>query len=285
MSLLLRDEHRIVLGHDQVMLAVARRELTRRGMKRHVLAEQVLPNNAAGGEMSASEMPWHGSLNALKSILPGLAPRNSHATVTLSNHFVRYALIPWSEALSNDREEMAFARHLFREMFGSDADSWELRINHNKAGMAQLACAVDTRLLDELRGLFGRARIRLNSIQPHLMAAYNSCSSLLHGRSAWLALPEPGNLCLALLRDGQWCWVRVIRTGAGWRDELPLLLEREEFLANADATINEVFLWFPDQRDDVLPESGRWQFRYLPPPHLSGPVAGQGKQFETQING
>lgn len=284
MSLWLRDEYRIVLCHDRVMLAAATREFTRRGVKRHVLAERVLPVDVAAGEMPVSEMPWHGPLKALEAALPELVSRNSHVTVTLSNHFVRYALIPWSEALSNEQEEMAFARHSFREMYGSDADSWELRISHDKAGMAQLACAVDTRLLDGLRGLFSRTGAGLHSIQPHLMAAYNSCRAILRGRSAWLALAERDNLCLALLRDGQWFWVRTIRAGDGWREALPLLLEREEFLANADAAVKDVFLWAPDQRDETLPEGSRWQFRYLPP-HVPGSVAGPDKQSAMCLNG
>lgn len=278
MSLWSRDEHNIVLCHDRVMLVTTRRELTRRGMKRRALAERVLPSDVA-----ADGAPWHGPLKTLETALPELVRNSQHVTVTLSNHFVHYALIPWSEALSNGREEMAFARHSFREMYGSDADSWELRINHDKVGMAQLACAVDTRLLDGLRGLFSRTGVRLHSIQPHLMAAYNSCRAQLRGRSAWLALAERGNLCLALLRDGQWSWVRTIRAGAGWREELPLLMEREEFLANADAAINEVFLWAPDQRDDALPASSRWQFRYLPP-HAPGPAAEPDKQSAMSLN-
>ena len=280
MSLLLREDHRILLCHDQVTLSTTRRELTRRGVKRHMLENQVLPgNDAAGG------MPWDAPLNALEGVLPSLAHRNSHVTAIISNHFVRYVLIPWSDALSNDREEMAFARHSFREMYGSDADSWELRINHNKAGMAQLACAVDIRLLDGLRGLFNRKGVRLHSIQPHLMAAYNSCRATLRNRNAWLVIPERSNLCLALLQDGQWSWVRSMRAGAGWREELPLLMEREELLANTDAAINEVFLWAPDCRDDALPANSRWQFQYLPPSHVSSLAPEPDKQFAMCLNG
>lgn len=279
MSLLLRDEHRIVLGHDQVMLSVIRREFTRRGMRRHVRAKRVFPGNAAAGEM-----PWDGALKALEAALPDLA-RRPRMTVIVSNHFMRYALIPWNDALNNDREEMAFARHSFREMYGSDADAWELRINRNKAGMAQLACAVDTRLLDGLRGLFSRAGAGLHSVQPQLMEAYNSCYATLRDRNAWLVIVERGNLCLALLQDGQWSWVRTTRTGADWRKELPLLMEREELLANADAAINEVLLWAPDHSDEALPASSRWKFQYLRPPHLSGLVPQQGKQSTTSMNG
>lgn len=261
MSLWLRDEQRIVLGHDRIMLAVTRRQLTRHGVKRHMLDEQVLPANVVAGEAPDCRMPWHGPLNALETALPGLAGRNPHVTVIVSNHFMHYALIPWSDALSNDKEEMAFARHLFRETYGDDADSWELRINHNDTGSTQLACGVDARLIEGLRGSFSRAGIGLHSIQPHLMDAYNSCCASLRDKSAWLVVAERGNLCLSLLQEGQWSWVRTIRTGAAWCEELPLLLEREECLANAGASGNEVFVWAPDHRDGALPSGGRWQFR------------------------
>src|SRR5919201_456285 len=38
--------------------------------------------------------PWHGAVQALK----GIAWPRSRVTVVLSNHFVRYALVPWSAA-------------------------------------------------------------------------------------------------------------------------------------------------------------------------------------------
>jgi len=40
--------------------------------------------------------PWDGALAALKDCDTSL-----RATVVLSNHFVRYAIVPWSEALDS----------------------------------------------------------------------------------------------------------------------------------------------------------------------------------------
>lgn len=280
MSLWLRDQNRIVLCRERVMLAVTRRELTLRGIRRHAPADQMWPADAAAGEA-----PWHGALKALESALPALAQRRPHVTVVVSNHFMHYALIPWSDALSNEKEEMAFARHSFREMYGSEADSWELRINPGKAGMAQLACGVDARLIEDVRGVFERAGIRLHSIQPHLMAAYNSCREAFRGRSAWLVIAERGNLCLSLLQDGHWSWVRTIRKGVGWREELPSVLEREEFMANPGAATNEVLLWAPDRSVGGLPSNSRWQFRDLQPPFACYPAAEPGGQLAASMSG
>ena len=285
MSLWSRDEHRIVLQKNQVLLVTGRRELTVHGVRRHVQAKQVLSCSSVDGNAGTGEKQWDGALATLESALPALAKRNSHATVILSNHFMRYALIPRSEALSDEKEELSFARHSFREMYGSAADSWELRINHEQTGTAaQVACAVDTRLLTALRESFGRMGIKLQSVQPHLMLAYNSCQRLLNGRSAWLVLVERDNLCLALLRDGEWAWVRTIRTGVRWREGLPFFLERETYLTNTDPTTSDVFIWAPDHQDEAMPCSCRWQFKYLQPQPVSGLVPEQDRRFAMYMN-
>lgn len=279
MSLWFRDEHRIVLYQDQVVLVSVRREFTHRGMKRHVRDKQVLACNATAGGM-----PWDDALRVLEAALPGRVPRNSHATVIVANQFMRYALIPWNEALSDEREEMIFARHSFKEIYGSDADSWELRINRGNAGVAQLACAVDARLLEALRGLFGRLGVRLRSIQPHLMAAYNSCRAIMRDRSAWLVLVERNNLCFALLQEGQWSWVRSVRVDVRWRESMPFFLEREAFLANNGTDTDEVFLWVPDRHGEALPPGNRWRFRYLQPPAMPSLVP-EGDRLAMYLGG
>lgn len=280
MSLWSRDEHRIALHQDQVVLVSIRREFTRRGMKRHVLDKQVLPCNAEAGEM-----PWDDALRALEAALMNGNHRKSHATAVISNQFMRYALIPWNDALSDDKEEMLFARHSFKEIYGCAADSWELRINHDSAGMAQIVCAVDTRLLTALRGLFSRLGIGLRSIQPHLMTAYNSCRAILRDRSAWLVLAERGNLCFALLQEGQWSWVRTIRAEVNWCEDLPLILEREAFLANTGMATADVFLWAPDHQGEALPSGSRWQFQHLQPPPVPGLASERDRRFAIYLNG
>jgi hypothetical protein len=257
----LRDEQRVVLRPDRVIVAQMKREWTRHGLKRHVHSMQELPCLLESGE----GLPWSAALNVLESVLSELSGGKSHATVVLSNHFMRYALIPWNDSLFDAKEIKAYAQHSFREMYGRDANIWELSISSGKSGMLHMAGAVDTRLLDSLRELFGRAGVNLKSIQPHLMLAYNACKASLRGRSAWLALLEHGNLCLALLQEGRWTWVRSMRIGTEWRDELPLLLEREAFNACLGADINDVLLWTPEHETAPFVSGGRWNVQPMQP--------------------
>lgn len=261
MSLSLRDECRIVLRPDCVVLARLRRELAHRGLRRHVQETRVVPCNPPADEKTK----WGGALKALEAALPDFAGRKSHATVIISNHFMRYALVPWSDDLSDEAEEIAFAQHSFNEMYGGNAKEWELRISPGMAGAPQLASAVDARLAGALREMFGRREIGLKSIQPHLMMAYNACHDALRGRSAWLALVEQGHLCLAWLQNGQWSWIRTMRIGPHWHRELPFLLNRETLVAHIEACTNEVFLWAPDCQLAQAITGGRWQIRPMQP--------------------
>lgn len=281
MSPLLRDELRVLLGPDQVVLVRIGRELTRRGLRNRVLAKEVVDCvTTAGGEA-----PWNAAVTALEAKLPSSAGRRTAATVILSNHFVRYAMVPWSEKLSDEAEELAFARHCFRQVYGEAAESWELRVSSGWTGARQLASAVDRRLLAGLRESFEKAGVALKSIQPYLMAVYNNCRTRLEGSSAWLVLHEPGCLIVALQRQGQLASVRTMRIGSDWHDSLPWILEREAFLAESDVMSDAVFLWAPGMEDAAQPATGPWQMRALQPVMRAGFIPEYESRYALAFSG
>ncbi|MDO9220081.1 MAG: hypothetical protein Q7T90_03550, partial [Thiobacillus sp.] len=147
--------------------------------------------------------------------------------------------------------------------YGKAAQQWELRLNQEAPEMPRLASAVDPELLDSLRAVFDGAGIPLRSIQPHLMAAFNGFRSRLQQHSAWFALLEPGNLCLALLQQGHWSRVRSLRIDSAWREELPLILEREAYLADHPSVPHEVYVWDTRPGEATLPEIDQWQLHPL----------------------
>lgn len=264
MSLWCREEFRAVLRPGHVAVAQLRRVLTRQGLRRHMLATWTVPCKAP----AADKMAWSGALAALDAVLPEIAKRRACATVVLSNHFTRYAMVPWSDELSNETEEISYARHTFSELYGRDEGEWELRISPGRSGRPQLASAVDAGLLAALREMFGRQQVSLRSVRPHLMVACNACQAVLRGQSAWLALVEQGNLCLALLQDGQLSWVRTMRTGDQWHKELPFLLNREALVANIEVSTDDVLLWAPDVQRVPAIAGGRWKIRHLLPAQM-----------------
>lgn len=280
MSLSLRDELRVVLGPEQLSLVRIGRSFTWRGLAQRVLDKRALPCGVAEDEA----LPWSEAVRTLEAELPALAKGTAFATVVLSNHFAHYAMIPWSGAPMDGEEETAYARHFFRKLYGPAAEAWELRLNPDRAGAPQLACAVDSRLTDSVRASFAAAGIVLRSMQPHLMVAYNGCRTRLRKSSAWFVLFEAGNLCLALLRHGGWGSVRTLRAGDDWYETLPRLLEREAYLTDEDAATDEVLLWAPELDASSLPETPGWKVSVLQPPVRPGLTADYDRRFAVAMS-
>lgn len=260
MSLLSRKELRVALCPDQAALLHVRRDLGLRGLGREAHGRRVVP---CGGGGQAS--PWHAALRALETALQGAAGSKLAATVVLSNHFLRYTLVPWSASLTEAADEMAYVRHCFAKVYGAGAQQWTMRLSGESRGSPRLACAMDTVLLDGLRGVFDKAGVVLKSVQPHLMAVFNGIRGRLKGRNAWFALLEPGNLCLALLHQGRWVQIRNLRVGADWPEELAVILEREAYLSDAAPETRDVFLWTSGQPEAPLPLGKPWSIHVLTP--------------------
>lgn len=259
MSLLSRNQLDIVLYPKQISLLRGERKLSLRGYETEVYARRLVDcETPADGEM-----PWHQSIRKLEMTLPTFIGFKPEVNVTLSNQFVQYLLVPWVDKMS-DEEEMVFAQQCFREIYGDVVDSWSVRVSPSRVGVASLASAVDTRLLEELRGSLEQMGLDIKSIQPHLMDAFNSCQSTLDGRNAWVALLEPGNLCLAVLRKGQLVWIRKLPIGEAWREELSAILQREAYLADTGVEVNEVLLWSPLLQNLDIQAVGRWKIVQLP---------------------
>jgi len=258
-SLLSRNQLDIVLYPKKIWLRRGERKLSLRGYETEVFAEKLVDcETPADGEM-----PWHRSIRKLETTLPTFTGFKPEVNVTLSNHFVQYLLVPWIDKMS-DEEGAVFAQQCFREIYGDVVDYWSVRVSPGRAGVASLASAVDTRLLEELRNSLEQLDLHIKSIQPHLMEVFNSCQSILDGRSAWVALLEPGSLCLAVLRNGQLDWIRKLPIGENWREELSAILQREAYLADTGMELNEVLLWSPLLQNPDVQAIGRWKVLRLP---------------------
>jgi len=162
--------------------------------------------------------PWHGALEVLK----GIAWPKARVTVVLSNHFVRYSLVPWSAALATPAEEEAYLRHHFAKIHGERAKGWVLRASESPRGEPRLASAVDGALIQAIRASFPKnGKAKLVSVQPALMYIFNRARDTVPRSGAWLVIAETERACVALHAEGAF---RAVQNGRGeWRT----LLERE----------------------------------------------------------
>jgi hypothetical protein len=188
----------------------------------------LLRRAGATREFAVAGEDWGAALKALPDALGAPAPRALY--ITLSHHFVRYALLPWNPALTSAQAWRAYAEHRLAAIYGPPPSPWALRVAASAPRGARIACAVDRALLETLRAALGARGVRLASAQPHLMRAFNRERRALGGAARWLVVEEAGRLALALIERGAWRVLRCRRVGADWRAALPGLLEREAAL-------------------------------------------------------
>ncbi|MBD5801741.1 hypothetical protein AZOA_11650 [Azoarcus sp. Aa7] len=173
-----------------------------------------------------SEGGWSGAVDALQGLLREAAPRRGGLTAVLSSHFAHFRLVPWSDAIGSPAELESFARIGFEDIYGPIAAGWALRISPEAAGRPRVAAAIEKALLDRLHTVAQGAGLRLESVQPHLMAAYNRLQPRLARDNFVFAVAEPGRCSVLLARAGRWLSVRSSASADSER-AVAALLERE----------------------------------------------------------
>jgi hypothetical protein len=237
-SLSWRNRFEVELAPAQVTL-----RLTPRGLRPAPAA----PRQATCAAAAPGTASWRPALQALESQLAALDTKGGDVHVVLSNHFVRYTLVPFNAELPRPADDQALARHQFTRDYGPVARDWTLQVSDNGRSCGpRLACALDSALLVALRDLCKTHKLTLLSVQPALMSAFNRCNTQLDPNGGFIHL-EPGRLCIARFRDGQWASIVNRRTGPDWLQEYNLLRQRERVLdGSEDNTTAPLRVWAPD---------------------------------------
>lgn len=261
MSLLWRDRLYIALSPERVTLARVGRGL-------HAQA-------GARQSIACGEGGWE---SALAEALRKPEWSNTVATVILSNHLVRYQVVPWSGQL-DDAEVAALMRHTFSEVYGPVASGWELRWHSDKPATPWLASGVEQALLARVQAILAEAKIRLYSVQPYLMTAFNRWRNEFKGGQQWFVLGEPERACICLIRDGSWVNVGNYRIEQDVQESLQVLLEREVVLSGSHETPQEVLMRAPEDWGLIK------GVRRLQAPLPAGLSAEEGGQYAMALEG
>ena len=206
-----------------------------RGLRRVLKDSKVLPCPACvEGEN------WQPALDTLRDALVHPNTEAGDAIVVLSNHFVRYLLLPWNPDLVTVQEELAFVRARFVRAFGKAANGWVVKFSPGRPGAAGVACAIESPLLDAVTALMAGSPLRLRSIQPSFMAVCNARRRAPRG-NAWVAMAEPGRLLLGSLHEGQWLSLRS-RPMNGHASSLRDIIKQESMLLGVESNGGQIYL-------------------------------------------
>lgn len=219
MSRLWPDKLRVTLCPDRV-------EFVRSS---NSLRPRILESETISCDIENSNPPWIAPVAVLKHRLQSL-PSKHDVTVTLSNHFVHYALLPWSDVLVSDEERLALARICFEKIYGDMARHWSLRVSYAGYGQPCIASGIDQALLDGIQNACAGSKGRLASLQPLLMTVLNRFRKQLKGDGFMALVVEPGRACLFRGLQSGLGEIKSLTIGANLSEELALLMARESMM-------------------------------------------------------
>jgi hypothetical protein len=200
-----------------------------RGWGKRIRAQGSVPVPAA-----AEGHPWQNAIEALQRELPNIPITRGKVSVVLSDAFVRYLVINSSSALSDAEERLALARHDFQKIHGILAETWEIRIASGEQNY--LAAALDGELIGQLRHCFAAKKLKLHSVQPYMVAAFNHCAKQFNGKTAeGLFLSEPHGYCYAGISGGQWEFFRSGRWEGDPLETYRRVVQREALCSGVEA--------------------------------------------------
>jgi len=233
------------LVKDQVHIFMHPQQLTLMrltgGFKKRVLHQAVIPCPPIHDGNQ-----WASAISALGLALQDNQWRNAKPTIVLSNHFVRYAVIPWNSLLNNAPEKQAYLKHCFALAYGESAKSWDLRMSTAGLNMPALASGVDNGLLSAIRDVMTQENLDCQHIQPHLMIAINQLGrqNVIDAtkNSAWFVLLETGRLCITLISEGTFVSVKTYPTQSDMAQQISALIKRESVLCGFDSADLPVFV-------------------------------------------
>ena len=270
---------------EQLFISLSPNELAfvrmKGGVRPRITSQHVVPCETGFG----SE-PWDGAMAVLKDQSDAILDEALDVTVILSNHFVRYALVSWNEALSGTQEQLAFARHSFVKIHGDRAKTWALSLSEESKGAPRVASAIDAELLERIRQCFpSGGKARLVSVQPCLMAAVNLWYRPVSKDGAWLLIAERGRNCLAFHAEGRWQSIINTKGSHASPAEWSELLDRERLRTAIVAPATKVLVCaFTEVALQELPDGGEWQFEPALPPALDGVSPTEDRRYAMALS-
>jgi hypothetical protein len=208
-SLLWRDEVGVFVGPGKVALA-----RMARGVRPKCVAERVTRFK------NTDESDWQPACNALADQLDDSLWHDANARVVISDHWTRYAILPWSAAVSSEAERITHAKLILAATYGDLIDQWTVSLSDSRPQVAAIISAIPNDLLQQVNDLLPEHKLRLISLQPDLIVSYNSWRERLPDTAAWFASIDDGTLAALHLTDGKCDRVQSVRISDDWTVEI-----------------------------------------------------------------
>jgi len=178
---------------------------------------------------------WRCVVDALQIWLEQNKPASSTVECILSDCFVRYLLVPWSDQLQDPAEINALAGIQFESLYGEPSAQWVIKTGVSGYGNAAVACAVSRDLMTALEAMAAAHRLRITSIQPRWIRIFHRLRNRIANDALLMSL-EAGQCILATVKNGAWHSIRTLKLHADVpHPTLDAVIDRELLLQGMDS--------------------------------------------------
>jgi len=223
----------------------------------------LVDTDVASDDGAAEDASGTAAIRLLEAMLAKAPQSRADASVVLSGHFVRYVMLPWSEEAVDDRDCEALAQHQFRLIYGDAALEWVTTVQWQGPEQPVLACASPKVLIDGLQGVLRAAGLRLRSVRPYFVTAFNACRSQLPEDSFWFGVVEPGRFSFGGVERGGWVSIASRRLGVDGSLRLTETLEQEALGGDGSAERGHAYIFSPEQEILAAENHSGWTLQAL----------------------
>lgn len=257
MSLLSVNQLLVVLGKDSV--AIVNRT---RGLRTRIVDQKQVHFPQLVEELNTQTVIWERAISQLDILLSTMKVKaKSQLNITLASEFVRYLALPPQQMYMNLSEKIAYATAAYKEIYGSVVDDWEVRLQDTPAQDTAIVAAIDKKLLEALNQIALKHQLKLTTVKPYLMSAYNGLAKQIGGSNGYLVIVEFKRLLLINLLQGKCVNVRMFKLNSDWQSELKSLMVRESVLN--DHKKQEVLVYAPVQKNIVINTIEGWKLKRI----------------------
>jgi hypothetical protein len=246
-----------VIGADNVAIVYRSR-----GLSKQILDQKYVSFSRLAETAEAETLAWLQATTHLDKLLGAMQAKfNTQLSITVASDFVRYLTLPPQQIHMSAEEKLAYAAAAYREVYGLVADGWQIQLQDTPAHEATISAAIDHKLLETLKQIALNKQLKLASIQPYLMSAFNGLQSQLRHTNGFLAIVEANRILLVNLKDGNCNSLRVSVRGEDWQAGLSGLMTRESLLSeNIGKTL---LVYAPAQKNAALSAINGWQVKRI----------------------
>lgn len=259
MSLLLPDFlSRLVATRLTIALGSDGIALVQHARFKKTLVQQKFIANTQGADWQSLVQQLDAALSQLK------LASNAVCSIVLSSDFVRYLMLPAQQFAMNNAEKTAYIQAAYRDIYGAAADGWLIKCDDVAPQDNMLAVAVDEQLMIALSQLAAQHKLKIRSVQPYLMAAFNGLTPQISRKNGYLALLEQSKLLLIRLNNGQCQHLRTFSFSHDWQLDLQQAIQRESALnEDINATDKQVFVYAPAQKNTLINDIKGWNVKKI----------------------